>query len=527
MHNQGIECLSREEASVELTSVVKKDPSVILGITKTAQKLVFSDSHDHSVNFCIDGKVIHSLGGSQPGMQDGFTVRFHSPSALVSYGESIFVCDTSNQAVRLISSLKSYKHLGEKLGLFIELFQLEEELSRKPSFQPSLEDGLIILKEAADFMKDVERQAYFRTGRRCPQGPDLALSKPTRDAFKMLHSSFEKTNSFFSENDLQHIAKDICFPSFTTLHVEHFFAGMRTPSRPTPDMHDYGSRRPSCIVESVQKVYHSSFSVYTGPQSHYTERTINKREPEWLYDRAKLSEEHFRQEDSVKEKDVLREESRELRLFAKEFGQGVRQQRVRDKTKEKAGTLPLSLSMIRRVQTNQTQNVVDMLEELQALDAGQPETAQIETRPVRFSKGDVVALKHNWKRYLEPFFLAILQEDLHCSNGGILERTMRINWLEPSEEDALLYTVGNEDNNNPPQCILDIVTVVQDGEKFILCRNEEQRLKNLANGSDEADYDSSSEDDSDGDKSEDDDDQPTRFEAGRSRSGRRVTRFVL
>ena len=66
---------------------------------------------------------------------------------------------------------------------------------------------------------------------------------------------------------------------------------------------------------------------------------------------------------------------------------------------------------------------------------------------------------------------------------------------------------GNEDNNNPPQCISDIVAVVQDGEKFILCRNEEQRLKNLANGSDEADYDSSSEDDSDGDNREDDDDR--------------------
>ena len=33
---------------------------------------------------------------------------------------------------------------------------------------------------------------------------------------------------------------------------------------------------------------------------------------------------------------------------------------------------------------------------------------------------------------------------------------MRINWLEPSEEDPLVYTVGNGDNNNPPQCILDI-----------------------------------------------------------------------
>ena len=47
-------------------------------------------------------------------------------------------------------------------------------------------------------MKDIERQAYFRTGRkcrRCPQGPDPALSKPTRDTFKRLHSSFENWSS--------------------------------------------------------------------------------------------------------------------------------------------------------------------------------------------------------------------------------------------------------------------------------------------------------------------------------------------
>ena len=53
-----------------------------------------------------------------------------------------------------------------------------------------------------------------------------------------------------------------------------------------------------------------------------------------------------------------------------------------------------------------------MLEELQALDAGQLETAQTENRPVRFGEGDVVALKQNWKSYLEAFFLAILWEDL-------------------------------------------------------------------------------------------------------------------
>lgn len=74
----------------------------------------------------------------------------------------------------------------------------------------------------------------------------------------------------------------------------------------------------------------------------------------------------------------MREEARELRLFAKEFGQGVRQQRVRDRTKEKAGTLPLALSVIRRVRRSRTENAFDTLEELQALDAAQPERAQID-----------------------------------------------------------------------------------------------------------------------------------------------------
>ena len=41
--------------------------------------------------------------------------------------------------------------------------------------------------------------------------------------------------------------------------------------------------------------------------------------------------------------------------------------------------------------------------------------------------------------------------------------------------------------------------MVQDGEKFILSRNKEQRPKNLAHGSDEDDYESSGEEESDGD----------------------------
>jgi len=92
-------------------------------------------------------------------MQDSFTVRFQSPSAIVSYGESVFVCDPSNQAIRLILSLTSYKFLGENVGPFIELFQLAEECSKKASVKTSLEDGLTVLKEVTDLMKDIEKKA--------------------------------------------------------------------------------------------------------------------------------------------------------------------------------------------------------------------------------------------------------------------------------------------------------------------------------------------------------------------------------
>lgn len=83
-----------------------------------------------------------------------------------------------------------------------------------------------------------------------------------------------------------------------------------------------------------------------------------------------------------------------------------------------------------------------------------------------------------------------------------------------SEGDPLVYIVGDDDNKNQPQCILD-TTVDQNGETYILTRNEEQRLKNLANGSNQDDSESSDAERIDDGNREDDVDQPTGFEAGR------------
>ena len=53
-----------------------------------------------------------------------------------------------------------------------------------------------------------------------------------------------------------------------------------------------------------------------------------------------------------------------LQSFAKEFGRGIRQQRTRGKTKERAGTLQLAPSMFRR--NASAHGEVDLLKGVQA-----------------------------------------------------------------------------------------------------------------------------------------------------------------
>ena len=129
---------------------------------------------------------------------------------------------------------------------------------------------------------------------------------------------------------------------------------------------------------------------------------MHKKEPEWLYERCKARIVH-----TVEEGDQTREGAKELRLFPKEFGQGVRQQRVRGETQEKPGTLPLAISMMKRIMAPQTQSL-KMLEELQGLYEERGDHlvtgTSVENYRVVFSKGEVVALKHNYRTYLEPFF---------------------------------------------------------------------------------------------------------------------------
>ena len=168
LHNYGIKRIRWQNGALLMSSVLKKNPSSILRIGRTEEKLVFSDCQDHTVNFFVEeeSRITYSLGTVQ-GFQDGYTVAFNSPSSLVAFGDTVFVC-------------------GEKMDSFIVLFQLRENSGKDyVNHHTSLNDGLKILKGTADLMKEIEVQARARTGRRCPQGPDLGFTKPTRDSFQI------------------------------------------------------------------------------------------------------------------------------------------------------------------------------------------------------------------------------------------------------------------------------------------------------------------------------------------------------
>ena len=130
-----------------------------------------------------------------------------------------------------------------------------------------------------------------------------------------------------------------------------------------------------------------------------------------------------------------------LQSFAKEFGRGVRQQRTRGKTKERAGTLPLALSMFRR--NASAHGEVDLLKEVQGSEGQTTLQGAAEEYEIIYSKGDVVALKHNYKRYIIPLFLAVLLKDLHLKGDAFQEDHMGLRWLEQSEEDPLVYQTAH------------------------------------------------------------------------------------
>lgn len=218
--------------------------------------------------------------------------------------------------------------------------------------------------------------------------------------------------------------------------------------------------------------------------------------------------------------------------MVREYGKGVRQENVRSKTKGLTGTLPYALSMRPTTITATSEECQDVTTACQIVDGN----VQLRGRTVRvqtiYHKEDVVAVRHDRRREISPFWLAVLLEDVQVevSDGNFLRQKVAIQWLNQTS-DPLTYNPGDVCNENSPKCILTrVLGFTSEGPNITLTTEEDTRLCRLANG----DLD---EDDVGENQNETVEDETTAEEGesevslprlpGVSLSGRRTTRFVL
>ena len=85
---------------------------------------------------------------------------------------------------------------------------------------------------------------------------------------------------------------------------------------------------------------------------------------------------------------------------------------------------------------------VDLLKEFQGSEGQTTLQGASEEYEIIYSKGDVVALKHNYKRYIIPFFLAVLLKDLHHNGDAFQEDHMGLRWLNSQKKIPLCTRLG-------------------------------------------------------------------------------------
>ena len=106
-----------------------------------------------------------------------------------------------------------------------------------------------------------------------------------------------------------------------------------------------------------------------------------------------------------------------MREFAGEYGRGVRQENVRSEAEELTGTLPYALSSLSMCPTTITASLEeseDVTTACQVVDANRMWHCGVRLYgvPTIYQKDDIVAVRHDRRREISPFWLVVLLEDV-------------------------------------------------------------------------------------------------------------------
>ena len=199
-----------------------------MGIAVTENGRVFiTSSKEHAIYSINEEELIAGnnpperlFGGDVAGHRDGVKSTWNMPSAVCTYRNTVFVCDTGNKAVRIITSAKGLLPLQRVMGNYANVFKLDKKANLSDT---RFLDKLKHVEDVVAFFASHEEYAFKRTGKRNTNGPDMTISRTTRQSFVIALESLASLVNTIREIGMEYLLDGIQFESLTTLAVESFF----------------------------------------------------------------------------------------------------------------------------------------------------------------------------------------------------------------------------------------------------------------------------------------------------------------
>lgn len=140
----------------------------------------------------------YSGKASEPGNADGVvsSARFHSPHGIASMGSTLFICDSGNRSIRLVTNADPLIKLSSYVYPYAQVFDIDHY---RGAARFSFREAMSILDKLVEFLMAWGEQTRQRTSRTSTQGPDQVLSYATRRSIEMMHGSLTRLENFLSE----------------------------------------------------------------------------------------------------------------------------------------------------------------------------------------------------------------------------------------------------------------------------------------------------------------------------------------
>ena len=228
------------------------------GIAVTESGTVFvSSSKEHSLFSLKEGDLfrgpenIHKVCGCSVGHCDGIKSRRNMPTSLCAYRNIVFICDTGNKSVRMLTSAKALIPLQKRFAQYANVLRIDAKA--KKDLPGTFQGHVKHVEEVVTFLNHHEHKALERTGKRNTNGPDLTIPQITRQSFLIVLESLTSLANTLTEIGHVHLLYRIFFESMTTLSVECFFKGIRV-DHDMPTVANYPFRRARCVQDDMLRI---------------------------------------------------------------------------------------------------------------------------------------------------------------------------------------------------------------------------------------------------------------------------------